>query len=485
MHSGIITASNQLWTFGSGSFGKLGLGSTEDYKIPMQVRPTISFAYVACANEHTLALSVDGQIYSWGFGRKGRLGLGNENASVLPASVYLPGLSTTNGRPIKVHAGGASSACITDTGLVFTWGYNKYGQLGLGHVTEVVNRPTQVIHFNSLVKPHVLSVGDRHMAAVDTDGFLYTWGSNAEYQLGDGSSFDKSTPTKLKVWGKFVHVACGGDYTTGVTDTADENGLYLWGTFPDYHANVPKKIATNVVSSSCSSDCGKNVLAICRNGEVLSFGWSRYGQAGIITDTVPLSRLESLVGEPAQVACGSYHSAVLYKSPIDAIYQLVKLGHVDLAYSYVPQYTQQVRYYKNYLGDSLLHVIAKCKVEMYSSIVSTISILINQVNKEGYPPFFYQGSLLKTLKSSKPDILFADADGQTCLHYYCKNAQEDEETDLKADTDAALDTGSKYTFANAPILKYDEEGFNQLLCSIRLSYSYLHMSAKLFELKNK
>lgn len=69
-----------------------------------------------------------GQIFSWGQNRYGQLGLGMNGQSIsVPQH-----LQSLQGIPFaKIAAGGAHSFALTLSGAVFGWGRNKFGQLGL------------------------------------------------------------------------------------------------------------------------------------------------------------------------------------------------------------------------------------------------------------------------------------------------------------------------------------------------------------------
>ena len=76
-------------------------------------------------------------------------------------------------------AGGMNhSMAVTSTGRLFAWGSAESGKLGLGGDTDdTVLKPKLV---SKLEGVDIVSVacGDKHSAAVDSDGNLYTWGYN-------------------------------------------------------------------------------------------------------------------------------------------------------------------------------------------------------------------------------------------------------------------------------------------------------------------
>jgi len=81
---------------------------------------------VACGTTHTLAVSVDGELFAWGCGREGQLGLGDYSSPRAPQLVHL----LVGQRVTSVAAGEFHSAAVTENAL-YTWGDGAEGQLGL------------------------------------------------------------------------------------------------------------------------------------------------------------------------------------------------------------------------------------------------------------------------------------------------------------------------------------------------------------------
>jgi alpha-tubulin suppressor-like RCC1 family protein len=69
----------------------------------------------------------------------------------------------------------------TISGLLFTWGQNVYGELGIGNYTDQ-DQPVSVelIHHYKVVQ---MSAGKHHSAAVTSCGKLFTWGANPDRRL--------------------------------------------------------------------------------------------------------------------------------------------------------------------------------------------------------------------------------------------------------------------------------------------------------------
>jgi len=142
-HSAVITDAGAVLTFGWGLYGQCGQESTDD-----ELRPTcvsallgIQIEGVAAGLWHTVCISADGDVYAFGGNQFGQLGTGTDQAETLPRLLDAPSLENMHAKTIS--CGARHSAIVTDDGKVFCWGWNKYGQLGLGDVIDR-NIPSQV-----------------------------------------------------------------------------------------------------------------------------------------------------------------------------------------------------------------------------------------------------------------------------------------------------------------------------------------------------
>ncbi|VVB05779.1 unnamed protein product [Arabis nemorensis] len=142
-HSAVITDTGALLTFGWGLYGQCGQGSTDDELSPTCVSSLLGIRIegVAAGLWHTVCVSSDGDVYSFGGNQFGQLGTGCDQAETLPKLLEAPNLENAN---VKIISCGARhTAVIADEGKVFCWGWNKYGQLGLGDVIDR-NAPSEV-----------------------------------------------------------------------------------------------------------------------------------------------------------------------------------------------------------------------------------------------------------------------------------------------------------------------------------------------------
>lgn len=143
-HACMVHKSGQLYSWGQGSSGRLGLDLTEDGDpqkdagTPRLVqalygRPVLR---VSCGYSHTGAIVAGGDLYMWGSAANGKCGLGplvkkEECYCSIPTKVPIGGLAMDR-KIRKLSCGAAHTAVITEQGLLYTFGCGDGGRLGIG-----------------------------------------------------------------------------------------------------------------------------------------------------------------------------------------------------------------------------------------------------------------------------------------------------------------------------------------------------------------
>lgn len=150
-HSAVITDAGALLTFGWGLYGQCGQGSTEDELFPTYVSSLggLQIQGVAAGLWHTICITVTGDVYAFGGNQFGQLGTGGDQAEMFPRLLEASSLEDEHAK--MVSCGARHSAICTENGKVFCWGWNKYGQLGLGDAIDR-NIPCEVHFENCFVK---------------------------------------------------------------------------------------------------------------------------------------------------------------------------------------------------------------------------------------------------------------------------------------------------------------------------------------------
>jgi|GEM_PF-3169564 len=90
-----------------------------------------------------------------------------------------------------ISANFAHSMAITNDGILWGWGFNRYGQVGNG---TTINAQ---IPFKIMDDVISVATGSRHTLALRNDGSLWGWGGNGSGQLGDGTTIDRHEPVLI------------------------------------------------------------------------------------------------------------------------------------------------------------------------------------------------------------------------------------------------------------------------------------------------
>lgn len=97
---------------------------------------------------------------------------------------------------------------LQTAGVLYTWGDNTYGQLGIGLTSDATPySTTPIVAINGNVKKVV--VGDGFMVAVTINGEVYAWGRNDNGQLGNGTKDNSISPVRVEGIDNVVDIAVG------------------------------------------------------------------------------------------------------------------------------------------------------------------------------------------------------------------------------------------------------------------------------------
>ncbi|EDV29146.1 uncharacterized protein TRIADDRAFT_20215, partial [Trichoplax adhaerens] len=250
-----LSDNGALYSCGSNYYGCLGLEENEENEedddgyvlspTAIELFSNIKISQITCGESHVLALTDDKEVYSWGCGEFGRLGLGSEDDYFSPQKVKINQVCLAGKGLIKsVHCGSDFSFLLTISGRVIAFGNNEHNQLGLNSTKNTItrNKPRVRNYFNGskfnnilnlLYDINYIAAGQSHAALIDKFGRLITMGSNKCGERGIGNFKQTINPTIVSgvLSGKIVHkVACGDSFTVIATTG---NQLYSCGWAED------------------------------------------------------------------------------------------------------------------------------------------------------------------------------------------------------------------------------------------------------------
>ncbi|XP_061683711.1 serine/threonine-protein kinase Nek8 isoform X3 [Syngnathoides biaculeatus] len=225
-----------VMTFGSGSNGCLGHGNFNDVTQPKIVEALLGYelVQVSCGASHVLAMTNEREVFAWGRGDNGRLGLGARDTRNCPRQVCLP----SRFEPQKVLCGVDCSMIISAGNRIVACGSNRFNKLGLDKITsgEEPSSCNQVEEVNSfspvqsapLNKEKIvcIDIGTAHSVAVTESGQCITFGSNQHGQMGCSSRRGSRAPYSVPNLHGITMAACGDAFTLAIRSDGE---VYTWG----------------------------------------------------------------------------------------------------------------------------------------------------------------------------------------------------------------------------------------------------------------
>lgn len=211
---GVFTAAiktdGTLWTWGQNLYGELGDGTTTARCSPATVAGGGSnWCSVESGNYFVLALKTDGTLWTWGRNTGGQLGDGTTTSRCSPGTVAGGGTSWC-----QISAGGGTtSGAIKNDGSLWMWGSNFCGILGDGSSPIIFTSKTSPVTVaGGGSNWSKVSVGENHVAAIKSDGTVWSWGSNTCRQIGDATSDARCSPVTTSGGGTNWNAISAGQY---------------------------------------------------------------------------------------------------------------------------------------------------------------------------------------------------------------------------------------------------------------------------------
>ncbi|RVW17299.1 E3 ubiquitin-protein ligase HERC2 [Vitis vinifera] len=277
-HSLVLTGDGRVYSWGRGTFGRLGTGSGADELFPVPIKfdsaeksdsKGVKFVGIAAGAYHSVALAefvVSIQLYDlkmmeqFGAGvtiavssimvmfildcyMDGQLGFSDDNCLVPHLLEMFLGLGSLgsltdesdmkNKTPLKVNAvkaGGMMSLAIDNLGGLWMWGNVPESSPDKGEfslVSSFTPIPVWDFHGHTVVK---VACGNEHVVALVSHGetykggdlICYSWGNNGHGQLGLGDTENRLRPEVVKTFNheslwEVYEVACGAFHTALLT----------------------------------------------------------------------------------------------------------------------------------------------------------------------------------------------------------------------------------------------------------------------------
>ncbi len=286
-HSLLLADDGTVFSFGSNSNGRTGLGFTSDngtlIATPIDTTNLTgkTITQVAAGFGHNLLLADDGTVFSFGSNVGGQTGLNATSGNSLLATP-IDATNLTGKKITQIAAGGLHSLLLADDGTVFSFGSNQSGVTGLGFASFDATPIATPIDSTNLSGKRItqIAVGDSHSLMLADDGTVFSFGYNFRGATGLNTT-DLNTPVATPI------------------DTT----------------NLAGKTITQVAAGSFHS------LLLADDGTVFSFGYNDYGRTGLGFSNYDITRIATpihtgnLTGRVVtQITAGWGHSLLLTAS---------------------------------------------------------------------------------------------------------------------------------------------------------------------------
>jgi alpha-tubulin suppressor-like RCC1 family protein len=231
-------ADNTGWCWGANSTGQLGNKANTNTKLPVKVLKsdgttlTNMVHVVASVNGgHSCAITDTNLLWCWGLNGSGQLGIGT-TISTNGAVRVKKSASLTLDTVSAVSVGGEHTCAIVAT-TVYCWGNSLYGETGLGTISTKTTYASIVKNANgtSFTGVSEISAGFRHTCAVKS-GNVWCWGLGLQGQLGDDIlRANKTNPVQVvksdgSTLSDVTHVSSRGFHTCAMTSAGE---MWCWG----------------------------------------------------------------------------------------------------------------------------------------------------------------------------------------------------------------------------------------------------------------
>ena len=261
------------------SYGAINESALWSFTTYNEVKPAVS---IEAGRYQTYYIDSDGNL--WGFGRnkEGELADGTTDYQNKPILIDNPNYEKWD----IIGAGKLHTCAIDESGFLYCWGWDMYGQLGIGYKTNYAQTSLHEVSNPYDNKWIDVDGGNTHTCAIDSTGTLYCWGENNHYQSGQSdNSTNYLTPVIVGTVGKVWTAVDVGYYFSCAKD--DQDKLYCWGD--NSHGQVPGSSATHYPTEISNSDNTRwsvfsagydHACGIDENGSLWCWGRNNYGQIG-------------------------------------------------------------------------------------------------------------------------------------------------------------------------------------------------------------
>lgn len=188
-----LTVDGKVFCWGYNFYGQLGDNTNIDRSSPVQVGSESYWKLVAAGGEVNNALKNDGTIWGWGNRLTGHIGVDVSGPTWKSSPLQVVGSENKQWRFISASNGGGLLAGITTDNQLWVFGKNQQGQFG-NNTQDPTGSVISIVQIGTSKDWKTASVSFGGVRAIKDDGSLWVWGFNSYGELGLGDVASRSSP---------------------------------------------------------------------------------------------------------------------------------------------------------------------------------------------------------------------------------------------------------------------------------------------------
>ncbi|KAJ0394818.1 hypothetical protein ATCC90586_005343 [Pythium insidiosum] len=307
-HSLAVNQFGQVFAWGRGKEGQLGLGQRDEIRVRHPERVAAldgqTITKVSCGDTHSLALSADGEVFMWGLLPETREV--KNDGMFDQASVSLAGLQSSAVEDREASFAGVMARLIRGSEEIYeAQNMTKHdiadAESSLAFLqqkkTQTVRHPCFVPRLSRSLRHHVIvniAAGFAHSLAVSRDGSVFSCGYNDNGQLGIGSRRNSADFIPVQGLEGYIitQVACGQQHSMACSrvdplgDPQRSGVCFSWGLGILGQLGLGVNISWLPMAVDISRPVkaiaagSHHSVAVTTDGKVYTWGHSEYGQHG-------------------------------------------------------------------------------------------------------------------------------------------------------------------------------------------------------------
>jgi alpha-tubulin suppressor-like RCC1 family protein len=309
-HTIIATNQNRVFGWGWNSSGCIGDGIGTYVYLPFEVTSFLNLGLnediigIAASYSNSHIVTNENNYYAWGGNGYGKFMfgygdimsspeplMGPKNFDILEIQDYL-------GSDVELVSSNYKHTVVkTESGEIYTWGYNYYGALGTGDKEDRITpfKVTESLNLGVAEEVSMIATGDRHTVYLTSDHRVLTTGNNQYGMLGTGntveqlSPFDMTVRIPLNPTEYIVKVYAGGYQTFLLSNEGNvfamgrsiEGQLTLLTQYNTFPTNITSNLGLDPLEEVVDIYVGyRHTLVHTSNDRLLAFGDNSFGQLG-------------------------------------------------------------------------------------------------------------------------------------------------------------------------------------------------------------